>query len=296
MTAVPVPNILSERAPAKINLTLHILGRRADGFHTLESLVAFSRGGDMLSLTEGETLALSIEGPSAAASGRVEDNLVLRAAHHFAICFPGAKSGAFHLVKRLPVAAGLGGGSSDAAAALRLLARANGVAADHPLLFEAAKATGADVPVCLMRRARMMCGIGDELGPLIALPPLIGLLVNPGEPVETKAVFAKMNIPPGIAAGFGGHPDLAPHMAADELMTGLRKGRNDMEAAACLMAPVIGDVLAVLAPAPGCRLARMSGSGATCFALFKDCRSAARAKKAILRAHPAWWVKTCVLS
>ena len=291
-----MPNVLSERAPAKVNLTLHILGRRADGFHTLESLVAFSRGGDTLSLTEGEALALSIEGPSAAASGRVEDNLVLRAAHHFAKRFPGAKSGAFHLVKRLPVAAGLGGGSSDGAAALRLLARANGVAGDHPLLFDAAKATGADVPVCLVRRARMMRGIGDELGPLIALPPLIGLLVNPGEPVETKAVFARMNIPPGSATGFGGHPEFSPHMPADALMAALRKGRNDMEAAACLMAPVIGDVLAVLAPAPGCRLARMSGSGATCFALFKDCRSAARAKKAILRAHPAWWVKACVLS
>ena len=290
-----MPNVLSERAPAKVNLTLHILGRRADGFHTLESLVAFSQGGDTLSLTEGEALSLSIEGPSAAASGHIEDNLVLRATHHFAKRFPGARSGAFHLVKRLPVAAGLGGGSSDAAAALRLLARANGVAGDHPLLFEAAKATGADVPVCLMRRARMMRGVGDELGPLIALPPLIGLLVNPGEPVETKAVFARMNIPPGSATGFGGHPDLDPDMPVDALMTALRKGRNDMEAAACLIAPVIGDVLAVLAAAPGCRLARMSGSGATCFALFKDCRSAARAKKAILRAHPAWWVKSCVL-
>ena len=178
-----MPNILIERAPAKINLTLHIVGRRADGFHNLESLVAFSRGGDTLSLTAGEPLSLSIEGPTAAASGRVEDNLVLRAARHFVKRFPGAKLGAFHLVKRLPVAAGLGGGSSDAAAALRLLARANGAARSMTrCVFEAAKATGADVPVCLMRRARMMRGVGDELGPLIALPPLIGLLVNPGEP------------------------------------------------------------------------------------------------------------------
>ena len=129
----------------------------------------------------------------------------------------------------------------------------------------------------------------------LALPPLIGLLVNPGVPVETKAVFARMNIAPGSATGFGGHPELDPDMPADALLAALRKGRNDMEAAACLLAPVIGDVLAVLAAAPGCRLARMSGSGATCFALFKDCRSAARAKKAILRAHPSWWAKTCVL-
>lgn len=290
-----MPSILTERAPAKVNLTLHILGRRADGFHTLESLVAFSRGGDTLTLTQGEPLGLSIEGPAASASGSIADNLILRAAGHFTERFPGAKLGAFHLVKRLPVAAGLGGGSSDAAAALRLLARANALAFEDPLLFEAARATGADVPVCLMRRARMMRGVGDELGALLALPPLIGLLVNPGEPVETKAVFSRMKIAPGAATGFGGHPGVYPDMPADALLAALRRSRNDMEPAACLLAPVIGDVLAVLAAAPGCRLTRMSGSGATCFALFKDCRSAARAKKTILRAHPAWWVKTCVL-
>jgi len=291
-----LPQTLTERAPAKINLTLHVLGRRADGWHTLESLVALSRGGDMLSLTEGEPLSLSVEGPGAAASGSLEDNLVLRAARHFAQFFPGAKLGSFHLVKRLPVAAGLGGGSSDAAAALRLLARANAVALDDTGVIESARATGADVPVCLMGRARMMRGVGDELGPLLALPPLIGLLVNPGDPVVTKDVFSLMKIAPGAATGFGGHPELYPNMPADALIAALRKGRNDLEAAACLLAPVIGDVLSVLGAAPGCRLARMSGSGATCFALFKDCRSASRAKKAILRTHSSWWAKTCALS
>ncbi len=274
-----MPQTLTERAPAKINLTLHVTGRRADGWHTLESLVALSRGGDTLSLAEGEPLSLSVEGPGAAASGRVEDNLVLRAARHFAQIYPGTRLGSFHLVKRLPVAAGLGGGSSDAAAALRLLARANAVALDDTGVMEAARATGADVPVCLMGRARMMRGVGDELGPLLALPPLIGLLVNPGEPVATKEVFSLMKIAPGAATGFGGHPELYPNMPPEALIAALRKGRNDMEAAACLLAPVIGDVLAVLAAAPGCLLARMSGSGATCFALFKDCRSAARAEK-----------------
>ncbi len=291
-----MPQTRTERAPAKINLTLHVTGRRADGWHTLESLVALSRGGDTLSLTEGEPLALSIEGPGATATGRAEDNLVLRAAHHFAQRYPAARLGSFHLVKRLPVAAGLGGGSSDAAAALRLLARANAVALDDTGMMEAARATGADVPVCLMGRARMMRGIGDELGPLLALPPLVGLLVNPGEPVATKEVFSLMNIASGATTGFGGHPVLYPNMTQEALIAALRKGRNDMEGAACLLAPVIGDVLAVLAAAPGCRLARMSGSGATCFGLFKDCRSAARAKKAILRAHPSWWAKTGVLS
>jgi 4-diphosphocytidyl-2-C-methyl-D-erythritol kinase len=291
-----LPQTPTERAPAKINLTLHVLGRRADGWHTLESLVALSRAGDTLSLTEGEPLSLSVEGSGAAASGRVEDNLVLRAARHFAKRFPAAKLGSFHLVKRLPVAAGLGGGSSDAAAALRLLARANAVALDDTGVSEAARATGADVPVCLIGRARMMRGTGDELGPLLALPPLISLLVNPGEPVATKEVFSLMKIAPGAATGFGGHPKLYPNMPPEALIAALRKGRNDMEAAACLLAPVIGDVLSVLAAAPGCSLARMTGSGATCFGLFKDCRTAARAKKAILRAHPSWWAKTCVLS
>ncbi len=290
-----MPQTLTERAPAKINLTLHVLGRRAGGWHALESLVALSRGGDTLALTCGEPLSLSVEGPAAAALGSVEDNLVLRAARHFAQIYPSARLGSFHLVKRLPVAAGLGGGSSDAAAALRLLARANAVALDDSGVLEAARATGADVPVCLMGRGRMMRGTGDELGPPLVLPPLIGLLVNPGQPVATKDVFALMKIAPGAATGFGGHPEISSSMTAEALIAALRKGRNDMEGAACLLAPIIGDVLTALGAAPGCRLARMSGSGATCFALFKDCRSASRAKKAIRRAHPLWWVKICVL-
>jgi 4-diphosphocytidyl-2-C-methyl-D-erythritol kinase len=175
------------------------------------------------------------------------------------------------------------------------LARANAVALDDSGVMETARASGADVPVCLMGRARMMRGVGDELGPLLALPPLICLLVNPGKPVATKDVFSLMNIAPGAATGFGGHPELYPNMPPEALIAALRKGRNDMEGAACLLAPVIGDVLSVLGAARGCRLARMSGSGATCFALFKDCRSAARAKEAILRTHSSWWAKTCVL-
>lgn len=291
-----MPDLLIERAPAKINLTLHIVGRRADGWHSLESLVVFSRGGDALSLAVGEPLGLSVEGPTASAAGNLDDNLVLRAARNFAKHFPSAKLGSFCLVKRLPVAAGIGGGSSDAAAALRLLARANSLPLADPALSEAARETGADVSVCLDPRARMMRGLGEKLGPPLDLPPVIGLIVNPGAPLETKSVFAKMNIPPGAETGFGAHPDIASAMEPDSLFAALRKGRNDMEAAACRLAPIIGDVLAVLSAAPGCRLARMSGSGATCFGLFKDCRSAARAKKAILRAHPSWWAKSCVLN
>jgi 4-diphosphocytidyl-2-C-methyl-D-erythritol kinase len=292
----PLSPILTERAPAKINLTLHVVGRRADGYHSLESLVAFSRSGDELSLVPGEELILTVEGPTARDSGGVDTNLVLIAARNFAQAYPQARLGAFHLIKRLPVAAGIGGGSSDAAAALRLLARANAISIEDDGVTRAARATGADVPVCLAKRARMMTGAGEVLGPLLALPPLIGLIVNPGAPLETRTVFARMNIASGTLTHFGGHPEMSPDMPPDALIAAIRKGRNDMEPAACLLAPVLGDVLAILSAAPGSRLARMSGSGATCFALFKDCRSASRAKKAILRAHPAWWVKTCVLN
>jgi 4-diphosphocytidyl-2-C-methyl-D-erythritol kinase len=288
--------LLRERAPAKINLTLHVVGRGADGWHRLESLVAFSRAGDLLTFEEAEAASLAVEGPTAAAAGDVADNLVLRAARRFAEHFPGAKPGAFRLVKRLPVAAGIGGGSSDAAAALRLLARANGVALSDERLLAAARKTGADVPVCLAGRARMMRGVGDELGPFLSLPPLVALIVNPGQPLETKAVFARMGLAPGADAGFRAHPALRSGMGQDELIAALGKGRNDMEAAACRLAPIIGDVLAILAAAPGCRLARMSGSGATCYALFRDCPAAARARRAILRTHPGWWVKSCVLN
>ncbi|SFK49675.1 4-(cytidine 5'-diphospho)-2-C-methyl-D-erythritol kinase [Methylocapsa palsarum] len=289
-------HVLTERAPAKINLTLHVIGRRDDGFHALESLVAFSRGGDTLSLAAGEPLSLKVDGPTALASGSLESNLVLRAARNFSQAYPHARLGAFHLVKRLPVAAGIGGGSSDAAAALRLLARANGISIEDEGVNGAARATGADVPVCLAKRARMMMGAGEVLGPPLELPPLVGLIVNPGAPLETKTVFARMNIAVGALTRFGDHPEISPHMPLDALVAALRKGRNDMEPAACVLAPVLGDVLAILSAAPGARLARMSGSGATCFALFKDCRTASRAGKAISRAHPAWWIKTCVLN
>jgi 4-diphosphocytidyl-2-C-methyl-D-erythritol kinase len=289
------PPVLADRAPAKINLTLHVVGRTADGWHELESLVAFSRGGDDLLLSPGEPLSLEVQGPTAEASGDLDSNLVLRAARNFAARYESAVLGAFRLFKRLPVAAGIGGGSSDAAAALRLLARVNRVPLDDAGIRAAAAATGSDVPACLQLRARMMSGRGEILGPVLDLPPLFALVVNPRVPVATKDVFARLGLASGTSSGFGNHPSMMPNMHADAVLDVLRKGRNDMEAAACVLAPIIGDVLAVLAVAPGCRLARMSGSGATCFGLFADCKSAARAKKAISKAHPGWWVRTCLL-
>ena len=293
---MPTPaDPLIERAPAKINLTLHIVERRTDGWHGLESLVVFTRGGDTLSLTPGAALGLTVSGPTARAAGDLDDNLVLRVTRALARRVEGLKLGAFRLDKHLPVAAGLGGGSSDAAAALRLLARVNDLALDDPRVVAAAAETGADISVCLMAKARMMSGLGETLGPLLALPPLPALIVNPGVPLETKAVFTRMDLSPGWCAKANEHPAIADAPTPETLFAALRRGRNDMEDAACLLAPIIVDVLAVLEAARGCRLARMSGSGATCFGLFADCRTTTRAARAIRRVHPDWWIKPAML-
>ncbi|MHB2166955.1 4-(cytidine 5'-diphospho)-2-C-methyl-D-erythritol kinase [Alsobacter sp. R-9] len=281
--------MLRDRAPAKVNLTLHVLGRRNDGFHDLLSLVAFAGVGDGLVLEAGRSLAVKVEGPTAAQAGPDDDNLVLRAAHHLAALVPGLVAGRFRLTKRLPVAAGLGGGSSDAAAALRLLARANGLPPDDPRLAEAARRTGSDVPVCLAPRARVMAGTGHEVGPPVPLDPLFALLVNPRVAVPTPAVFRGLALAPGQAgpsAGFTAPSD--PTAWANE-------GRNDLEPPAIATAPAVADVLLALRGLPGCRLARMSGSGATCFALFPDCHAAARAARALRALHPDWWISPTVL-
>ncbi|MGA9138139.1 MAG: 4-(cytidine 5'-diphospho)-2-C-methyl-D-erythritol kinase [Methylovirgula sp.] len=293
---MPVSHPLTERAPAKINLTLHVLGRRADGYHELESLVAFSRSGDVLTLLPGDEFKFEIDGPMAAAAGDPPQNLVVKAVRHLADRVSGLKLGTLHLEKELPVAAGIGGGSSDAAAALRLIARANGIAADDPRLTDAAQATGADVPVCLATQARTMTGIGERLGPVLSLPPLPTLIVNPRLPLATKAVFAQMREGRGSAAGLRAHPRISSGLDFEALIDLLRKGRNDLEDAACVLAPIIGDVLAILAAARGCKFARMSGSGTTCFGIFTDCRAVGRAKKTILDAHPDWWVKSAMLN
>lgn len=285
----------STRAPAKINLSLHVLRRRADGYHDLESLVAFAGSGDLLSLAEGPELGLTVTGPTAAAAGDQAENLVLKAAHALASRVPGLKLGQFSLIKRLPVAAGIGGGSSDAAAALRLLATVNGLALGDPRLIAAAVETGADVPVCLDPKARMMRGIGERLGAPMRLPPLMALLVNPGVKVETRDVFHRMGLKAGEDNVLPAHPTLEEGGGDSMLLNALRRARNDMEDAAGVIAPVIGDVLAVLSAARGCRLARMSGSGATCFGLFETCRAAGQAMKVIRRDHPAWWVKATTL-
>jgi len=282
--------LLADRAPAKVNLTLHILGRRArDGYHALESLVVFAGVADRLTLDPGAPLGLSVSGPTAGPAGPTGDNLVLRAARGLAAQVPDLRTGAFHLVKRLPVAAGIGGGSSDAAAALRLLARLNGLPLNHAAIVAVARETGADVPVCLDPRARMMRGVGDAIGPVLGLAPLPAVLVNPGVPVPTAPVFKALGLVPGQDLDGAAHPAITPDLDGEALVAAITPARNDLEAPALTVAPVIGDTLSALR-AQGCRLARMSGSGATVFALFADRRGAVRAAAALRAAHPDWWV------
>jgi 4-diphosphocytidyl-2-C-methyl-D-erythritol kinase len=280
----------AEQAPAKVNLTLRVLGRRADGYHDIESLVAFAGVGDVLTFTPAAALTLAVSGPTAPAAGDVADNLVLRAARALAARVAGLALGRFALSKRLPVAAGLGGGSADAAAALRLLARANGIALDDPRLMQAARATGADVPVCLDPRARLMRGIGDVLSAPLDLPPLAAVLVNPGVAVATRDVFAALTPPPAGQTG----PAASPAGTA-ALLAAIAGGRNDLEAPAIELEPTIAEVLAVLRRLPGCRLARMSGSGATCFGLFQSRAAASAAARTLRVGYPGWWVRATVL-
>jgi len=287
--------ILSERARAKLNLTLHVVRRRADGWHELESLVAFASTADVLTLDMNAPLALSLGGPRAAGLSMGEDNLILKAAHALSHARPNLKLGAFHLIKYLPHAAGIGGGSADAAATLRMLARANDISLDDPLLKEIAATIGADVSVCLHSHASMMRGVGEQVTRLEQWPVLYCVMVNGGVPLDTKKVFERMNLPCGTEFTTKAHPEWRSLSSADTVIEALRQGRNDMEDAASVLAPVVGDVLAALGAARGCRLVRMSGSGGTCFGLFVSRHQARTAARTITRAHPNWWVSAGVL-
>jgi 4-diphosphocytidyl-2-C-methyl-D-erythritol kinase len=285
---------LVESAPAKVNLTLRVLRRRSDGYHDLESLVVFADFGDALGFSPGGDLTLTVGGPSATAAGGGDDNLVLKAARAIAVRRPGIRLGAFRLDKRLPVAAGLGGGSADAAAALRLLARANDIAPDDPELYAAARGTGADVPVCLDPRARIMRGIGEVLSAPLSLPPLPAVLVNPGVALPTKAVFAGLKL---ASAPPVPHDEraIAELGSSEELLRVLAAQANDLEAPAVALRPVVAEVLAALRGLAGCKLARMSGSGATCFALFSTAAEARAAQEHLATRQPAWWARAVTL-
>jgi 4-diphosphocytidyl-2-C-methyl-D-erythritol kinase len=287
--------MLHARAPAKINLTLRVLGRRADGFHELESLCVFAGACDLLALDPDAPFGLAIDGPTAVAAGPDSDNLVIRAGNALAARVPGLKLGRFTLKKRLPVAAGLGGGSSDAAAALRLLAGLNGLAEDDPRVFAAAAEVGSDVPVCLTPTARIFRGRGESVGAHIALPPLSAVLINPGVHLSTADVFRALALKPGDAGPSGASANADYATDVRTLVTTLTRDVNDLEPPARALSPEIDTALAALRDAPACRFARMSGSGATVFGLFDDCHAAARAARHIKAVHPGYWVKPTLL-
>jgi 4-diphosphocytidyl-2-C-methyl-D-erythritol kinase len=292
---------LTDDARAKVNLTLRVNGRRVDGYHDLESVVAFCDCADRLTLKSGTELSLETKGPRAPDCGETSDNLVLKAARLLGERVPDLRLGEFTLDKMLPVAAGIGGGSADAAAALRLLARANKLELDDPRLIEVARLTGADVPVCLASRACVMTGVGETLLPLI-LPNMPCVLVNPCVPVATADVFKALGLRHGeLLVGATDvilHDPVWPEAGAsiDAWIDVLAGIGNDLEKPATRIQPIIGEVLAALRETAGARLARMSGSGATCFAMFNDDAAAQRAAQAIQLEHPLWWVHAGGLS
>lgn len=270
----------AEAAPAKVNLYLRVTGRRSDGKHELDSLVVFADVADRVALL-GEDRGgprLAIEGPFAAGLSAGEDNLVLRAADFAAARGAKAARARFRLTKNLPHAAGIGGGSADAAATLRLLGRAFGIAG----IGAGAETLGADVPVCLGSRSARMRGIGEELAEAPLLPPLGLCLVHPGIALATARIFAaypeRNSEPAALPAGWAD----AEALAAD-----LGRLQNDLEATAIALCPVIAEALAAIATAPGALLARMSGSGATCYGLFRDEGAACEAARRLGR--PGWW-------
>ncbi len=279
-------------APAKINLYLHVTGRRPDGYHLLDSLVVFADIADRLEFRPAADLDLELRGPFAGGCGPAQDNLVLRAGRALRQAAGISAGASIELTKNIPPAAGLGGGSADAAAALRGLARLWNLAEEDVDLAALGLEIGADVPVCLAGRASFVCGIGEELAAAPELPAAGLLLVNPGVSLATPSVFAARRggfTPPGRFTGAVG--------SAGELAALLADRNNDLTEAAMRLAPAIGDVIGALEKLPGCRLARMTGSGATCFGLFDDRDAAAAAAAGIEReglwVHPAGIAAAC---
>jgi 4-diphosphocytidyl-2-C-methyl-D-erythritol kinase len=292
--------VLMEDGRAKVNLTLRVVGRRTDGYHDIESMVAFADCADRLTLTPGPALELSATGPLAEACGATSDNLVIKAALLLRERVPDLKAGCFTLDKVLPVAAGIGGGSADAAAALRLLAQLNGLALDDERLHGVALATGADVPVCLASRPCVMTGVGESLLPL-SLPITPCVMVNPRVPVATRDVFNALGLRNGellVGATDVLRGTAWPEAGAsvEDWVEVLAASSNDLEAPATRIQPIIGEVISALSATNGAWLARMSGSGATCFAIYENTADAGRAAEKIRRDHPEWWVHAGTLS
>jgi 4-diphosphocytidyl-2-C-methyl-D-erythritol kinase len=279
---------LTERAPAKINLTLEIIKRRFDGWHELKSLVAFAGISDHVDFTPDRPLGLTISGNSLALDQNIDDNLILKAARVLQRHIPSLALGHFHLIKRLPVAAGIGGGSSDAAAALRLLARFNAISLDDERIINAAREVGSDVPVCLYPHMQWMEGVGEKLTRLDTKQTFFAVLLNPGIALETERVFQEL----GLSRVEAFKSSLSSNLSSEDL---IHHARNDLQEPAICLVPEIAMALSSMKAMKGCFSSRMSGSGATIFGLFKTCHFAAHAAKQLKKTHPDWWVKATVL-
>ncbi len=284
--------IISEIARAKVNLTLRVIGRRADGYHELDSLVAFADFGDVVSLTVGAPASVSVDGPFA---GRiVGENLLQRALDQLAKIQPTLRLGSVRLEKNIPVAAGLGGGSADAAALLRAVRRAN---PEHKSLVDwlaLAARLGADVPVCLEGEARRMSGIGEKLQPVDHFPRVEAVLVMPDvmPPTDkTRQVFSRLAasaIPDTVAAS---SPSALWFKDAEAALAFVGAHGNDLARPAQAIMPAVGEAERALAACAGCRIARMSGAGPSCFGLFAIGSEATAAARALSLAHPQWWIR-----
>lgn len=268
--------VIVETAPAKLNLALHVRRRRDDGYHDIETIFVFARDGDTVVVARGDA-SLQITGPFAEGLSDGADNLVVRAEQAFRARFGIDATHAITLDKHLPIASGIGGGSADAAATLRALARLHGVPLEDAALFEVAAALGADVPACLLGRAALGQAKGDTLEEIDGLGDAPVLLVNPRVAVSTAAVFARWD---GVDRG---------GLTENDTFARALRGRNDLQAPAEAVAPVIADAVSLLSEQPGARLARMSGSGATCFALFESMAARDAAARAIADKRSNWW-------
>jgi 4-diphosphocytidyl-2-C-methyl-D-erythritol kinase len=282
-------NLIHEFAPAKLNLYLHITGRRADGYHDLDSLVAFATIGDVVVLTPAPEFSFKIEGKQAAALAHEThaDNLVVKAARSLAELTGNKLDVQLSLIKKLPVASGIGGGSSDAAAALRALARHWGLAADDPHLAEAAARHGQDVPVCLKIENNYMTATG--VAPAPKLPRTDIVLINPGIGLPTPDVYREYRKSGHAFSPLSRLP--SQPATAKDLAVALKRRSNDLYKPACNLMPPIIQIISALEETSQCMLARMSGSGATCFGLYEDGNSAAEAAKKIQASQPSWWVE-----
>jgi 4-diphosphocytidyl-2-C-methyl-D-erythritol kinase len=289
MTLVDAQSVVVA-APAKVNLSLHVLGRRSDGYHLIDSLIVFAGVGDHVEAQPDETLRLEVTGGFAPGVPRAPANLVWRAAVLLAEVAGVPAAARLVLNKQLPVAAGLGGGSADAAATLIALSRLWGLALDAETLAGLAVGLGADVPVCLYGRPAFAGGIGEELQASPPLPPVWLLLVNPGIGLATATVFQARRGAYSTARRWS-----QPLARAEDLAERLAECRNDLEPAARRLCPAIDEVLAALSASHGCLLARMSGSGASCFGLYAEAGAAQAAAAELAAAKPAWWLRVAPL-